>query len=708
MSLRNNTPNIYEQYRKQGNATPSIEDGNPTDNTLQGRIFTSEVTTADGYSIDYLASVVSVVANSTTGSTGNNYTYTITLTYAITLESGATIPGFFGDNIIIAGEPFLIQTPNIIRGMVNRITSAPPPTVVGSVYTYVVGLDCTITQGDPSTISTGSIFLWKTNYYTENTNFQNAYPPVKVESTYNQATGEVFFYWKNINELSYSYNLDIRNTGPFPWPQQYIRVPGNTANPKTVLTPFIATIGGAINAVKISDPGVDCSGERSVKFIGPGSGAVWGTTLDDQGSLLINEFDDPQFLGVGAITTPFQATSSGQPIDQIGLPVQVTSAGQPLDNFTWSNTSVGLPLGIYPGVPVFGGSGSGALFTVVANLGTVQAVSMTNPGSGYQLPDAIGILGSAMVGGVVPTDNITFYALPDLLPTTYTAVASTCSGTGTGATFTVAYDSASQLSVTLVSPGAGYFVGDLITISAANIGGGTATDITFTVDTLVPITYSPTISVSSALGVGAEFSVNYDNLGIMTVSILDAGWYYTGADVISIPSTEVGAGSATNITFMVAHHGNIMRIRSNKTKEGYADYPIPNLHSYISGLPVDSNGFTDFRVSGASQTYPGSNRYWTIAVKDATTTANALFPLWYTTPQVQTHEGIYRISAGTGYNQRTRAEVKKIPEGVKYYYDPVINSFIIPGQTYAWKVSANLDEINKLYTEWTDEVYIKT
>lgn len=68
---------------------------------------------------------------------------------------------------------------------------------------------------------------------------------------------------------------------------------------------------------------------------------------------------------------------------------------------------------------------------------------------------------------------------------TYTAVASTGSSTGFGATFTVTRDGAGTIStVTLVSVGSGYEVGDVLTIDGSLIGGVDGVDdLTITVDT---------------------------------------------------------------------------------------------------------------------------------------------------------------------------------------------------------------------------------
>lgn len=452
MSLNRNTPRIYDKFRSQANGAPSVEDGNGVDETLQGKILTSEIGTSDGYSVDYSAQIISVVANSLGGSTGNAYTYTVTLSYTIELFPGATIPGLYGDNLLDNGTPFIIGSSNVVRGTVNRIISAAPPIAAPPYYTYTLVLDCTFTEGDPFTVSAGEKFIWKLNLYNEQINFESAYPPVGLESSYNKSTGEVFFYWKNINELSFSYNIQIRELGTFPSTAfEYVYVPGNTANPVTQLQPFV-TPGGVITTIKIVTPGIDCNSERSLEFVGPGTGESWATRLDNEGALFQTEFEL------------------------------------------------------------------------------------------YALNNAAGVI----------------------------------------------------------------------------------------------------------------------------------------------------------------------RLFSRTLLPNGVDYPVPTLGSYVGGLAA-VGGNSDFYVHAVAQVVPGSNRRLNVTVRNAHTGASVVFPPAYSVSRAVTHDGVYRLTTGSGYNSKLRANVKKIPPAVKYYYDPTVYSFILPNRVYAWKVSANLARINnKNFTEWTDETIIKT
>jgi hypothetical protein len=65
---------------------------------------------------------------------------------------------------------------------------------------------------------------------------------------------------------------------------------------------------------------------------------------------------------------------------------------------------------------------------------------------------------------------------------------------------------------------------------------------------------------------------------------------------------------------------------------------------------------------------------------------------------IKTHDGIYAIAYGAGYDGAgVKAQVKRIPDNVKAYIDPEIPGTTIPapGTTWAWAVSAIYDDINK-------------
>lgn len=322
MSLNNNTPNIYNQYANQSLRAPNIEDPNSPDDSLQGKIFTSDLTSADDYNIDY--SAITISATSDLATTGNNYNYTITISYTATLSGGsATVPGYYGSNLIKENDAFIIEARDYIRGIVNKVKSVTY-TGIGT-YTFTYELSCTILQGDISTIAVGGgqVFKWDRQLYAEGANFSDAYPPRDLLSAYNKDTGEAFFYWRNINEYSSSYYLQIREIGVTP-PIVYerIKIPGNAINPKTALMPFVDS-GGSVTTIKIVEPGIGCASDRSIVFTGSGSGAQYITQVDSEGKLRINDFEVYQ-IGIG--TDEIRVFSSKTSVEYGDYPVPVVGS----------------------------------------------------------------------------------------------------------------------------------------------------------------------------------------------------------------------------------------------------------------------------------------------------------------------------------------------------------------------------------------------
>jgi hypothetical protein len=287
--------------------------------------------------------------------------------------------------------------------------------------------------------------------------------------------------------------------------------------------------------------------------------------------------DNPTGSGdsILTISATTQTTPFGQVIATIGSTTQ-TLPGQAIATLTAAvtNTIAGATPGSYT-LPQASttGSGTGATFTVVVTAGGVisAAPGLGAAGSDYVVSEVITINTTSIGGsGALTISPATF------VPETYTAVASTSSGAGTGATFTVVYTAAGARTVTLVGAGTKYTTSQTVTI-AGNLVGGAATtnDITFSPATLVPVTYS-NLSATGGSGNGAKFNVTYSNNGTRSVAVATGGAGYTVADALTIPLALVGGAPATNITFTVAtvstgasvSPGDILLIQA----PGYAKY----------------------------------------------------------------------------------------------------------------------------------------
>ncbi len=146
----------------------------------------------------------------------------------------------------------------------------------------------------------------------------------------------------------------------------------------------------------------------------------------------------------------------------------------------------GYVTGGYANVPLTGGSGSGATANITVTGGVVTAVTLINPGfhyvtgdnlsaangnlggsgSGFSIPvNAIQGTGTGMVGLLGPVTGGSLYTTGS-----YGGVALT-GGMGSGATANITVAGGAVTAVTILNPGIQYGVGDVLSATAASIGG---------------------------------------------------------------------------------------------------------------------------------------------------------------------------------------------------------------------------------------------
>lgn len=292
MMLPNNTPKQFSWYENKGLANPQIEDGNTPDGSNQGKIYTSEITSADKYNTDYMSAILSAVSSRTVK--GNDYSISITVDYIAELAGvNATNPGFYGSNLIAVNDSFTIesQSKDYVRGIITRIENVSYTQLSPTVFSFSYQMQCSVIQGNSMTITVNDSFVWKRSLVMDEGNFDDANPPIELKGSLNYETRELFFYWTNVNKESREYRLSLRYSEESETPNySIIKVHGNTSNPVTALTPFISSTTGQISCIRIDNPGTDMNSDRTIDIKGNGSGALFATELDNNGSLLINEF----------------------------------------------------------------------------------------------------------------------------------------------------------------------------------------------------------------------------------------------------------------------------------------------------------------------------------------------------------------------------------------------------------------------------------
>ena len=140
---------------------------------------------------------------------------------------------------------------------------------------------------------------------------------------------------------------------------------------------------------------------------------------------------------------------------------------------------------------------------------------------------------------------------------TYTAVTGTSNGSGTVGTFDITVDSSGSVTTTVLGTlGTGHIVGDIITITDADLGAGGAADVTLTVlttDRRISGTYIGVTGTSSGTGTVGTFDIVVGANGIATsVTPITRGTGHAIGDVITIANANLGAGGSEDFTMNVA------------------------------------------------------------------------------------------------------------------------------------------------------------
>jgi hypothetical protein len=237
---------------------------------------------------------------------------------------------------------------------------------------------------------------------------------------------------------------------------------------------------------------------------------------------------------------------------------------------------------VYTGVAQTSVSGSGSTFNVTVS-STAYSVTLANAGSSYTVGQTVTLSG-ANLGGATPANDLTitvtaidgagplggistfsFVGTGSSTDGTYTGVAPYTTS-GSGATFNVDR-TAGSYTPTLSLGGAGYAVGQQITISGANLGGSTPTnDLIITVGSIsgagplgpiTSITYSGTAISSdftftlktgnNVLPIGANATFNITKTGTSyNASVNVSGSNYFVGERILILGTDLGGSSPTH------------------------------------------------------------------------------------------------------------------------------------------------------------------
>jgi len=245
--------------------------------------------------------------------------------------------------------------------------------------------------------------------------------------------------------------------------------------------------------------------------------------------------------------------------------------------------------GTYTSVPLTGGSGSGALATVVVASGAVTTVTTTTPGAGYKATDVLSALNTTIGGtgsgfsvsglAVLPlaadvSATFTVNAAATTNPTiTFTALGSkpynsadlTNAATSTITTVPITYTSSNPAVATVNSSGVIHYVGALappnnFTIITASQGGGSGgapglpadvqntlvvTPAQITFPTLGTRTYITTDLAPGATSTNAAAAITYTSSNPAVATIVAGNIHFVGAGTTTITASQGGGVNGT-------------------------------------------------------------------------------------------------------------------------------------------------------------------
>lgn len=239
-------------------------------------------------------------------------------------------------------------------------------------------------------------------------------------------------------------------------------------------------------------------------------------------------------------------------------------------------TDGGADYGSQPVITAFGGHGSGATFTAILTNGSVTAVNIVTPGTGYEVGDQVQLL---FTGG----------------------------GTDSGIELLAVLASAQVSSVSIVSPGSGYTAGTYA-LGFIGGGGGTGATGTYTVDSSHTVvstaitaggsgyTSTPAVTFPSGGGTGASGVVSLSAGGVASVTVVNGGTNLTGTPTLEF----VGGGGTGATATAVLTGGAITSVTVTAAGTNYTSTPAIIAQVGLNNAAAADVTLMPFGISGSS------------------------------------------------------------------------------------------------------------
>jgi hypothetical protein len=275
-----------------------------------------------------------------------------------------------------------------------------------------------------------------------------------------------------------------------------------------------------------------------------------------------------------------------------------------------------------PSIRVIGGSGTGIVLTPQVVNGSVVSVAVTNPGSGFEVNDALtlGFSGggtddqallsanvqSTGVATVIVTGGGTGYTSP---PTVGFAALF-----GSGAAAVANISGGQVISVTITNPGSGYVTAPVVSFTG---GGGTGATATAelnpgTIGSISVInggsgyTLAPTLTITGGGGTGATATANLNATSLSGLAG-GGGSGYTSAPTVAIAAPQAGGTTAT-ATANVAN-GTVVSYTITNAGSGYTSPPAVTLTGGGGTGAAATATLTPTSIASVTVTNPGSGYF---------------------------------------------------------------------------------------------------
>jgi hypothetical protein len=242
-----------------------------------------------------------------------------------------------------------------------------------------------------------------------------------------------------------------------------------------------------------------------------------------------------------------------------------TSTARTIQNAAWVDSAFGDLNATYTTVAATGGSGAGALFTVVKTGSYYTTITCTTPGTGYKLDDVLTIPGTSL-GGLSPANNITL----NLTKVTGGGVVSfESSGVAAGGVFVAVAGTTSSYS----ADGITWTAGGTVSVTAIKVayGNGTWIAISSTGTTSISTDGGVTWSAGGSAPAGTYTNIAYGNSRWVMIGTTTSAAYSTNngtswVAMASLPSATWNSVAYGNgVWVAVADSGTVAASSSNGT-----------------------------------------------------------------------------------------------------------------------------------------------